>query len=201
MNLLKFCSVARLTHIANLSRYKLRNALSASSFSRDPDDILQKYIQAAKSNNEPEAEEILAYPEFTLVEVKDGTDSLGNSPLMLAAQRNWSDSCQSLIDIGCDVDHQNVFGSTALMCSAAQGHTDALETLLRCDRLDINLSSRFGQTALMKAILAGRIESVKILLDAGAATEIHNKQGKSTLDLAYERGHDEIISIITALKS
>ena len=49
-------------------------------------------------------------------EFLNGTDAFGNSPLMLCSQRDWFESCQKLIDLKCDVNHQNVFGSSALMC-------------------------------------------------------------------------------------
>eukprot|EP01041_Mallomonas_annulata_P002159 gene2159-4201_t len=166
------------------------------------DEALQRFIKAAKNNNEREAEQILELPEFLLEDVKEGTDPFGNSPIMLCAQRNWSDACDVLISLNCNVDHQNVFGSTALMCSASQGHLDALKVLLSCERTSIDLCSRFGQTALMKAILSGRLESVNLLLKAGAAIDTKNKQGKSCLELAQERGHQIIIEkIAERLKS
>ena len=85
------------------------------------------------------------------------------------------------------------------MCSASLGHIDALETILKCNRLSIDKCSRYGQTALMKAILAGRYESVKILIAAGARVDISNKQGKSTLDIAKEKGHSLILNHILSV--
>ena len=92
-------------------------------------DLLEHFISAAKRNNEMECESLLEEVEsqmksssssssssFNLNEFLNGTDAFGNSPLMLCSQRDWFESCQKLIDLKCDVNHQNVFGSSALMC-------------------------------------------------------------------------------------
>lgn len=157
------------------------------------DDILANFIAAAKRNNEMECEAILESLHVDDVDVINGTDSFGNSPLMLCSQRNWYESCQRLIDLHCEVNHQNVFGSSALMCGASHGYAETLHTLLKCDRVDINLLSRYGQTALMKAVQAGKLNTFQILVQAGADVSVRNKQGKSAYDIAMERNHQHII--------
>ena len=157
------------------------------------EDLLAKFISAAKRNDEMECEAILDELHVSDNDVINGTDNFGNSPLMLCSQRNWYESCQRLIDLDCEVNHQNVFGSSALMCGASHGYAETLHTLLKCDRVKIDLLSRYGQTALMKAVQAGKLNTFQILVQAGANISVRNKQGKSAFDIAMERNHQHII--------
>lgn len=83
---------------------------------------LDKFITAAKSNNEGECEAILDELNVNDVEIINGFDSFGNSLLMLCSQRNWVECCESLLSLNCEVNHQNVFGSSALMCGMFSTH-------------------------------------------------------------------------------
>ena len=47
---------------------------------------------------------------------------------------------------------RNLFGSTALICAAANGYISTMEELLLDDRVDLEVSTRLGQTALFKAV-------------------------------------------------
>ena len=176
-------SVARSKRV--LSHVRLSTALR--------ENLLERFISAAKRNDEMECEAILESVRTEDEYVINGIDGFGNSTLMLCSQRNWHESCQRLIELGCEVNHQNVFGSSALMCGASHGYPETLHTLLRCERVDINLVSRYGQTALMKAVQAGKLNTFQILVAAGADITVRNKQGKSAYDIAVERNHSHII--------
>ena len=174
--------------------YNSRRQSSKITYAFKTDQVLYDFIAAAKRNDDSAAEQLVETPEFSDPDVLEGIDSLGNTPLILCAQRNWSDICKMLIDLNCNMNHQNLFGSTSLMCSAANGNLAALSTLLKCERTSIDLASRFGQTALMKAVIAGKSDSVDLLLKAGASVKIKNKQGKTALDLANEKGQIKIVN-------
>lgn len=47
---------------------------------------------------------------------------------------------------------RNLFGSTALICAAANGYAGTMEELLRDERVDLEVATRLGQTALFKAM-------------------------------------------------
>ena len=160
----------------------------------DEDELLENFFKAAKSNDVAAAEDIIESAVFRgLKESVNLTDAFGNSPLMICAQRNWSDSITILLaNDHCDVNHQNIFGSSALMCSSSHGHMDALKVLLSCSRVEVDLVSRFGQTALMKAAQAGKLTSIQVLLTKGANATLLNKQGKGVIQIAEEKGHDKV---------
>ena len=162
------------------------------------DELVSKFFKAAKNNDVAAAEDIIESDAFReLKESVNLTDSLGNSPLMICAQRNWADSIAVLLtNNNCDVNHQNIFGSSALMCSSSHGHVDALKVLLTNSKVEINLVSRFGQTALMKAAQAGRLNSIELLLDKGANVSTLNKQGKNALQIAEEKEHRSVVDYL-----
>lgn len=169
-----------------------------ASIDFDEEELISRFFKAAKDNDVAGAEDIIESGAFR--ELKEGinlTDTLGNSPLMICAQRNWSDSMILLLtNDHCDVNHQNMFGSSALMCCSSHGHLDALKVLLSSSKVEINLVSRFGQTALMKAAQAGRLASIQILLDKGANVSILNKQGKGALQIAQEKEHRQVVEFL-----
>lgn len=50
-----------------------------------------------------------------------------------------------------------------------------------------------GQTALMLAVSHGRLDMVKMLLEAGADINIQDEDGSTALMCAAEHGHIEIV--------
>jgi ankyrin repeat protein len=168
--------------------------------SKYSETLLEKFIASAKRNNEMECEVIIEDMSFDIQsDTLNGTDTFGNSPLMLCSQRNWYECCQKLIDLNCEVNHQNVFGSSALMCGASHGFIESVNTLLACKRVEVDLLSRYGQTALMKAVQAGKLNTFTLLVTAGANVNIRNKQGRSALDIAIERNHVQLIEELRRL--
>jgi Ankyrin repeats (3 copies) len=185
-----------------VSRRWLSTGTSAGSPALlDEEGLVLKFFSAAKRNDVAGVEELVESDEF--MQIKDTinlTDSFGNSPLMIAAQRNWSETISVLLsNEHCDVNHQNFFGSSALMCSASHGHLDALKVLCECKKVEIDLLSRFGQTALMKAAQAGKLESIDILMKHGARADIINKQGKDAIAIAAEKGHDRVVEFLKSV--
>jgi ankyrin repeat protein len=184
-----------------ISFRQLSTSAPASSGPLDEEGLVLKFFATAKRNDEAGIEDLTESEEF--MQIKDTinlTDSFGNSPLMIAAQRNWSDTITLLLNNEhCNVNHQNFFGSSALMCSASHGHLDALKVLCASDRVEIDLLSRFGQTALMKAAQAGKLESIKILIEHGARADTVNKQGKDAIAIAAEKGHAHVVEYLTSL--
>lgn len=53
-----------------------------------------------------------------------------------------------------------------------------------------------GQTALMLAVSHGRLDMVKMLLEAGADVNIQDEDGSTALMCACEHGHTDIVKIL-----
>ena len=198
-------SLRRFTHIYQIDALpiatfrEMSTASMGTSGEINEDSLVMEFFKSAKKNDVAAVEDLIESEEFGRIkDAINNTDSFGNSPLMICSQRNWADSIEILLaNEHCDVNHQNFFGSSALMCSSSHGHLDALRVLCRYPNVDINLLSRFGQTALMKAAQAGKAESIKILIDHGARVDVRNKQGKSAIDIAAEKGHSHVVELLS----
>ena len=83
-----------------------------------------------------------------------------------------------------DINDIEVEGTTGLMISAMNGHTEMLQFLIHSGaNLDLKDTS-YGWTALMYATFYGQLEAVKILLKHGADPTIPAQNGCTALDLA-----------------
>ncbi len=87
------------------------------------------------------------------------------------------------------------------MVAAAKEYSDIFHYLLSLD-IDMDqqvTSGRFqGFTALMFAAYIGRSEIVKILLKQNPNLNIKEQLGRSALDLAVQKNHQDIVQTILA---
>jgi ankyrin repeat protein len=115
-------------------------------------------------------------------------DHEGITPLHLAAT-----TCEvnvwNLIQAGADVQARTLQGRTALHFAAEAGKCNIVDLLVRqCISQSTSLDSQNlkGRTALHEAARAGRPESVKILLNGGAFSNVQDKRGRTPLHAAAE---------------
>ena len=86
---------------------------------------------------------------------------------------------------------------TALHLAVKSGSKEKVQLLLEAGAdADVNTRSIVGLTALMKAAYLGNSEIVRSLLDAGANINMTDKFGSTALEIAYEGGHIEIVSML-----
>ena len=90
----------------------------------------------------------------------------GSTPLLFTARNGDIPTAKVLVEGGADVDDTQASGASALVVAAHSGHTPLAGYLLEQDA-DPN-AAKAGYTALHAAVLRGRIELVKALLDHGA---------------------------------
>ena len=150
----------------------------------------------------------------------------GESALMTCSYTGSAAGVRALVQRGADVNaRENNESQTALMWAAAQGHEDVLKILLAAGA-DIGLRSRGRQhfvcfttqcgntgfskmneraqtvvsrgayTALLFAARQGGVESVKLLLDAGAPIEEQGGDGYTPLLLATHSGHTRLTKFL-----
>ena len=150
----------------------------------------------------------------------------GDTPLMLAAKTGIADAVETLLDHGAAIDaRENWSLTTPLMWAVAEGH-NAVVSLLLSQGADLEARSRFvppdttrgfegtaprerqdnekgpvqhasGElTPLHFAVRNGHINTVRLLLDAGADINALVADGKDALGLAIFNGHYAIADLL-----
>lgn len=114
--------------------------------------------------------------------------------LLFASIYGLTGLARILLENGADAN-QKIFGLTALHAASMSGYTDIVKILLE-NGADVN--NETGEwTALLSAYMHGYTDTVRILLENGADIYKKNNEGKTALDLAKEKGHPDIESLIS----
>jgi len=92
------------------------------------------------------------------------------------------------------------FDGTALIAAAHLGHADVVETLIEANA-PLDHINNLDWTALIEAVVLGdggraRIETVRLLVEAGANKSIADRDGRTPLEHAKARGYEEIVAIL-----
>lgn len=96
----------------------------------------------------------------------DTADRYGFTALMMAAQDGKADVVSKLLEAGANCNKCNGHGLSALM-QASRGGIEVLKMLLDAGA-NVNFAGNNGWTVLLSAIQEGRLDKVRLLLDAGA---------------------------------
>ncbi|MEP4684443.1 MAG: ankyrin repeat domain-containing protein, partial [Rhodopirellula bahusiensis] len=85
---------------------------------------------------------------------------------------------------------------TAMQMAAFDGHTPVVEWFLS-QEVEVDHRDSFGRTALMYASTADNAETVKLLLDAGAAVDlVDSEEHFSPLMFAAAEGQMEVVELL-----
>jgi ankyrin repeat protein len=141
----------------------------------------------------------------------------GETPLMAAARGGKTGAAKLLLDGGAKLEARATRGQTALMWAAAQKHPAMVKLLLaykadlhaRSDSWsqmmatpphghpDYNRQIPHGHyTALLFAVRGGDVESVNLLLAAGANPNDADAWGVTATVLASHTGHTELVKLL-----
>jgi ankyrin repeat protein len=151
----------------------------------------------------------------------NGARTEGETVLMLAARTGRLEPVRLLLERGAEVNATDGWlGQTALMTAAAENHGDAVRMLIERGA-DVNARSkvlpaepqrdriaglalqplnttfpRGGFTALMFAARQGALESARVLLAAGADTNVPDPDGLGALAIAIVNGHYDLAALL-----
>jgi ankyrin repeat protein len=134
------------------------------------------------------AETLIDWPK-TNIEWRTPKDE---SPLMMAALKGHMDLVRKLIARDADV---NKPGWAPLHYAATNGHLAIMELLLEHHAF-IDAQSPNKTTPLMMAAMYGSPQAVKLLLDAGADTQMRNDLGMSAVDFALRANRRDSADLI-----
>ncbi|KAN0064831.1 phosphate system positive regulatory protein pho81 [Thecaphora frezii] len=103
---------------------------------------------------------------------------------------------RACVDNGVDVARQDIYGRTALSYAAMTGHVDVCEHLLSLSSVTAATYDLDGFSPLVLAVMNGKTEAVRILLDHGASVEPRDSTDLIPLCLACSGGHVEITRLL-----
>ncbi|HYD17768.1 MAG TPA: ankyrin repeat domain-containing protein [Patescibacteria group bacterium] len=117
----------------------------------------------------------------------------GETPLLLAAQKGFSQAARNMVDFGADVNAADHFGFTPLMMAASGGDIALTDKLLE-NGAKLDARSAADDTAF--ALAAGQDQQfmLKHLLAKGLI--IDPAEGEKLYDAARNRGHEGTAKII-----
>lgn len=140
----------------------------------------------------------------TLLEyIVNMVDNNGNTAMHYAVSHGNFDVVSILLDSKvCNINKMNAAGYTCIMLVSlaqvrSETHRQVVKRLFQL--ADVNIRAKqHGQTALMLAVSHGRLDMVKLLLEAGADPNIQDTDGSTALMCAAEHGHIDIVKHILA---
>jgi len=131
----------------------------------------------------------------------NATDVEGNSPLILACKTKQVEIVKMLIDIpNVNVNQRHKTGQNILhyLCGELYDQYDPeiFQSIIDCERLDINAQDYDGDTALMTACKNESKEAVVLLIkNEMVDTDLSNNAGQTPYDKAIASENKEIITL------
>lgn len=128
-------------------------------------------------------------------------DAVGYDAVTIAAVANDPELMSLALSLGGDNDaiHTN-WNGTALIAAAHLGHAEVVRRLIVAGA-PLDHINNLGWTALIEAVVLGdggpdHQATVQALIEAGADASIADRDGKTPLQLAEERGYAGIVGIL-----
>jgi ankyrin repeat protein len=135
---------------------------------RDEDGVIAALTENVEGRSEDNADGGVVFRDqienFGEVYFTDIADSLGSTPLMLAAGRNMLEAVFKLIEMGVPIDEANKHGHNPLIWAAICGHGEVIKALL-FRGANINHRTAEGRTALHYTCLYSKAKAADILME------------------------------------
>ena len=114
----------------------------------------------------------------------------------MAADRGYEELVKDLLDGGADLNACDGWTPTPLNTAAARGFERIVCTLLARGAGRDGIEKKDFDSPLMKAVRAGHLGVVTMLLAAGADVEIRGRPGRTAIVYAARGGHTEIVNAL-----
>lgn len=125
------------------------------------------------------------------------------NPFLICCLNNDLTLLRLILPARPDLNRLTRFGGVGLTPACEKGHLEIVQELLHCTHININHTNFVGWTPLLEAIVlndGGETQQaiVALLLEHGASPHMTDKYGKTPLELAREKGFDEIAQLLIA---
>lgn len=122
-------------------------------------------------------------------------DSLGNTPLLLAAKYGYAKCVRELLAAGADTAQANFEGMTALHWAARNGYEPIVKLLFESGA-KIETKDKNGWTPIHRAAYNGHTSVVRLLLDLGADIEVLDGSTWTALHRAASSGQADVVRLL-----
>ena len=155
---------------------------------------IQEQINDLMSNKEldfPEVQQeiFILIKKLTKTEVKNFVSNKGKSLLSYAAQRNFKNIVEYLIDNKADINFIDSTEDTAINVAARAGHKEIVEYLFSKGAL-LNIENNGYCRAMYLAVAHGELECIKTLEKFGVS--LNFPDDKNLIMKALDNGHAEV---------
>ncbi|MCX2868885.1 ankyrin repeat domain-containing protein [Kluyvera cryocrescens] len=125
------------------------------------------------------------------------------NPFLISCLNNDLTLLRLILPARPDLNCLTRFGGVGLTPACEKGHLDIVKELLIRTQINVNHTNFVGWTPLLEAIVlndGGEIQQtiVALLLEHGASPHMTDKYGKTPLELAREKGFEEIAQLLIA---
>ncbi|MGJ7974330.1 ankyrin repeat domain-containing protein [Providencia hangzhouensis] len=125
------------------------------------------------------------------------------NPFLLSCLNNDLTLLHIVLPAKPDLDLLTRFGGVGITPASEKGHVEIVRELLEKTDINVNHTNFVGWTPLLEAIVLNdggekQQQIVKLLLDHGANPHMTDKYGKKPLELAREKGYNEIAELLIA---
>lgn len=133
----------------------------------------------------------------------DAQDHRADSPWLATGVTGSVAMLHVLLPAGPDLKLRNRFGGIAVIPASERGHVAYVREVLRVTDIDVDHINDLGWTALLEAVILGdggraHQEIVELLLAAGAAPGLADRDGVTPLAHAERHGFAEIAALLRA---
>lgn len=123
-------------------------------------------------------------------------DQDGSAPLVNSIYFGHTETVKLLLARLTPLQRQD--GEELLLLASGLGHADIVRAMIDAG-VDVNGRGLKQRTALMAAAAFDRPQVVSVLLEMGADPEARDDDGNSALDVARDKGDDEVLSLLNAI--
>ena len=119
-------------------------------------------------------------------------DSLGRTPLMIAAAKGKKQAVDFLLSKGADPSLKTLTEKKLLHAAVEGGNVAIVETVLSLD-IPVNSIDKDGLTPLMIAVSNNKLETLEFLLSNGADPFLKDEKERNVLNISAECGCTDVI--------